>query len=150
MIMNIAELRAQHDSIMAVADELRAAVGDISAPKPVSAIRWRLARLLLAHLAIEDGHFYPAMLGHSDQAAQEKARRFQKEMGKLSSAFSQYMAAWTDVQIAKDWPKFCMTTRDILAALERRVAQENAQLYPLAPAGWHASPAAPPTQRAVG
>lgn len=142
--MNIAELRDQHDSIMAVANELRIAVGDVSTPKPVSAIRWRLARLLLAHLAIEDGHFYPSMLCHSDRAAQEKADRFQKEMGKLSSAFSQYMAAWTDVQIGKNWPKFCTTTQDILAALERRVAQENAQLYPLAPPGWNIYSAAPP------
>lgn len=148
--MNIVELREQHDSIMAVADELRTAIGNTSSPKPVSAIRWRLARLLLAHLAVEDGHFYPAMLGHSDIAAQETAQRFQNEMGKLSSAFSQYMATWTDVQIAADWPKFCQVTGDILAALERRVAQENAQLYPLAPAGWNTFSAPPPLRRAIG
>lgn len=139
------ELRRQHADIMAIAAELASAVADEACPKSVGALRWRLARRLLAHLAIEDDHFYPAMLSHRDVAARVTASRFQSEMGTLSAAFTQYMAEWTDLQIAEHWPRFCTETRAILAALSKRVEQENGRLYPLATPGWraHAAVVAP-------
>lgn len=143
--MDMEELRRQHADVMAIAAELASAVADATRPKSVGALRWRLARRLLAHLAIEDDHFYPAMLSHRDAAARVTASRFQSEMGTLSAAFTQYMAEWTDLQIAEQWPRFCKETRAILTALARRVEQEEGHLYPLAPPNWgaHASLLAP-------
>ncbi|RVT43087.1 hemerythrin domain-containing protein [Sphingobium algorifonticola] len=135
--MDIDELRRQHADVIAIAEQLAEAVADDTQPRSVSALRWRLARLLLAHLAIEDDHFYPAMLARGNAAARATASRFQSEMGTLSAAFTRYMAAWTDPEIAAQWPRFCVETRAILAALGRRVEQENVLLYPLAPPDWH-------------
>lgn len=136
--MDMEELRRQHADVMAIAAQLAAAVADETTPQSVGALRWRLARRLLAHLAIEDDHFYPAMLSHHDPAARATANRFQSEMGTLSAAFTTYMAAWTDLQIAEQWPRFCKDTLRILDALAKRVEQENTRLYPLAPPGWGA------------
>ena len=147
--MDMEELRRQHADVMAIAAQLGAAVADDRTPQSVGALRWRLARRLLAHLAIEDDHLYPAMLQLDDASARATAKRFQTELGALSAAFTHYMAAWTDLQIAEEWPRFCAETRIILAALAKRVAQENTKLYPLAPPGWgaHARLLAP---RAIG
>lgn len=130
--MDIDELRRQHEAIIAVARKLATAVEDDTVPQPVAALRWKLARMLIAHLAVEDGYFYPAMLNSADQATRNTAARFQSETGALAAKFTQYMSTWTETQIAGQWPLFCKETRAILKALEKRVVQENEQRYPLA------------------
>lgn len=137
--MDVKELRRQHEDIMAVANKLSIAVQDHSAQQPVAALRWQLARMLIAHLAVEDGYFYPAMLDSADDATRRTATCFQSEMGELAAEFTRYMRAWTDMQIAAQWPLFCKETRAVLTTLEKRVIQEDEHLYPLAAEGWSTS-----------
>lgn len=129
--MNVGELRAQHERIMRLAAELRRAVDRSEERQPVAALRWGLARELIAHLAVEDRLLYPAILKSSDAAAVSLAARFKSELGGLSDAFTAYMTQWTDSRIAREWEDFCHETRTILDLLARRVARETESLYPL-------------------
>lgn len=129
--MNVGELRAQHERIMRLAAELRRAVDRGGERQPVAALRWGLARELIAHLAIEDRLLYPNLLRSSDPAAASLAARFKSELGGLGEAFTAYMTQWTDSRIAREWEIFCGETRAILDALAERVARETESLYPL-------------------
>ena len=146
--MNMAILQGQHDEISLLARDLRAAVSDASANQPVAPIRWRLARLLIAHLAVEDRYLYPAMIASDDSQAQNIATRFKSEMGALAAVFTAYMSTWTEPRIAADRDGFAAETHAVLDALERRVEKENTILYPLAPTGWISLPPLPALKRA--
>lgn len=132
--MNVDELRGQHERIMRLAAELHKAVDGDGQLQPVAALRWRLARELMAHLAIEDRLFYPLLMRGSDPAAASTAMRFQAEMGGLSEDFTTYMARWNDLRIAKEWDAFRAETKTILNALAERARREEETLYPLASA----------------
>lgn len=140
--MDLNLLRKQHDQIGILAAELLAAVsGD--EPKPVAAIRWRLARDLMAHLALEDRWFYPEMIRSGEARAATTAARFQQEMGDLAAQFTAYLSIWTDPRLTEDWDGFRAATRTVLSALAARIDRENKELYPLAPAKWEQTPEKP-------
>lgn len=132
--MDLTELRRQHDEISVTANQLAQATANPAHPGQVGAIRWQLARQLMAHLALEDRILYPALqkLPHGD--VRETAARLQKETGALADAFCTYMAAWSDDRVARDWSGFCAETRRILTALNDRIDRESRRLYPLADA----------------
>jgi len=128
--MDIVLLRQQHDAIEAISSEL-AAIVMADAPRPVGAVRWRLARELIGHLAVEDRWFYPHLIGNGPANAAQMARAFKAEMGELAAEFTQYIADWSDQRIAKDWGAFGRETGSILDALHNRIRRENELLYPL-------------------
>ncbi len=130
--MDVSELKHQHDAIARVAAKLEQAVSAESLPQAVGALRWQLARLLMAHLALEDRILYPAMQRATDPETRATVARFSTEMGGLADSFPAYMRDWSDDRIASQWQDFCSATRSILAALRARVEQENSVLYPLA------------------
>ncbi|HEX7852974.1 MAG TPA: hemerythrin domain-containing protein [Sphingobium sp.] len=129
--MNLETLRHQHESLEELVEELIAAIAT-NDPRPVATIRWRLARELIAHLAIEDRWLYPRLRQSSLPQTAELATRFFAEMGGLKEAFNNYMTHWTDPLIALDWPGFRRETHMVMAQLRARIDRENAQLYPLA------------------
>jgi hypothetical protein len=131
--MDIETIRLQHDSISEHAAALAAAVSkpDYS---PVAAIRWKLARELIAHLAVEDRWLYPTLIASPDRKTADTAKRFKNEMGGLADAFTNYMGKWNDQRIVAEWPAYCAETKTLLAALTKRVRRENKDLYPLATA----------------
>jgi hypothetical protein len=131
MGMDAEAIRIQHDSIAEHAAALAAAISQPTYT-PVATIRWKLARELIGHLAVEDRLLYPALIGSVDQRTSTVARRFKEEMGGLSSTFTSYMREWTDQRITAEWSAFCSETRALLAALSNRIARENNELYPLA------------------
>lgn len=130
--MDVSELKRQHDEIGRVARELAAAVADSGQHQPIAALRWELARLLMAHLAMEDRIFYPAMQRLPNAEARATATAFQAEMGGLSDAFGAYIRDWTDGRVAAEWLVFCAETQMLLTILTQRIKRENNQLYPLA------------------
>ncbi|WP_336957974.1 hemerythrin domain-containing protein [Sphingobium aquiterrae] len=134
--MDISVLRAQHDALSGIAVELLQQVNGSEKPRPVGALRWKLARALIAHLAVEDGYFYPDMLSAADAEARRVALDFQCEMGDLAGRFTDYMARWTDERIVREWGLFRQETRAMMETLAARIMRENERLYPLAPARW--------------
>jgi hemerythrin-like domain-containing protein len=130
--MDVAELKRQHDEIAKVAAKLDQAVAIHSLPQAVGGLRWQLARLLMAHLALEDHILYPTMQRATDPETRATVARFSTEMGGLAERFSAYMRDWSDDRVVSQWNDFCGETRAILTALRARVDQENGVLYPLA------------------
>ncbi|MDQ4419677.1 hemerythrin domain-containing protein [Sphingobium sp. DEHP117] len=129
--MQIDELARQHRDLGNIAAELLHAVS-APEPRPVAAVRWRLARALLAHLALEDSYLYPALIGSNKSSVSGLAASYRREMGDLAPMFRNYLAEWTELRIAKEWSLFAEETRQILAALSQRIVREDQKLYPAA------------------
>lgn len=84
------------------------------------------------HLSIEDATLYPRMMSHTDQRIRQTAERFQREMGGLKTRFDQYRNQWPGPHaISRDPALFVAETRDVLAALKRRIGCEDTELYDL-------------------
>lgn len=132
--MDISALRRQHDEIGLTGRLLRQAISNDRLPRSVAALRWQLARQLMAHLALEDGILYPALERSLSDETRERAIALRKETGALADRFAIYLATWSDDRIAAEWPDFCVETRLILNALDARIERENRLLYPLAEA----------------
>ena len=130
--MGIDELRRQHQELTRLARQLLEAVEDCATQQGIGTVRWQLARQLMAHLALEDRIFYPAMQRLPDERARMTARRLEGEMGMLAQNFSAYMQRWDDDHIARHWAEFCHETRELLGLLKKRIEQEEQLLYPLA------------------
>ncbi len=132
--MNIDELRGQHERIMRLAADLHRAVTQGEEIQPVAALRWLLARELIAHLALEDRLLYPSLLRSPDTETAGTAAHLKTEMGGLASEFTAYMARWNDLRVVREWPAFRSETRTILDKLADRIQRENQTLFPLADA----------------
>ena len=130
--MDVNELRRQHQNLRIIASRLLSAVKDSGTQQSVGAIRWHLAREVMAHLAVEDRLFYPAMQRVTDERARKEALRLQAETGMLAKDFSAYMYRWSDDQVARQWSEFCVDTRQIITRLAGRMDQEERLLFPLA------------------
>lgn len=130
--MHVEELRRQHQGLGAILLQLSQAVADDRIAQSVGTLRWQLARQLMAHLALEDRIFYPALKRLADEEIRATALRLQAEVGTLSGDFSAYMARWSDDRVVREWPNFCSETRQIISAITTRVHREEQALYPLA------------------
>ena len=92
----------------------------------------KLSGLLKVHLAMEDTALYPRLKGHSDARVREISQRFATEMGGLKEAFTKYLSTWPSPQAIQGSPgAFVSETRSVFGALAKRVAREEAELYPL-------------------
>jgi len=129
--MDVERLRDQHRAISDLADALWRA---ISSPQPVavSALRWRFARELIAHLTLEDSRFYPWARGSGDAELAQCAVEFEAAMGGLANSFKHYIASWNDARIAADWDGFRAETRGLLEQLRQRIDREERVLYRMA------------------
>lgn len=125
------KFRQQHDEILALAGDIQQ---ELKAKGDAQALRTLLSSLagkLNFHLAMEDQALYPRIM-KLDPKAKELATRFVSEMGGLAQAFGAYNAKWQTSAIRNDPAGFAEETREIFVALGKRVARENAELYPLA------------------
>lgn len=129
--MDLTELCTQHEELHLVAGQLSRAVADKHAPQSVGALRWQFARLLMAHLALEDRIFYPGVQRMADEQLRTTAQRLQVEMGPLADDFSAYMKRWSDDRVTREWADFCRETREILSMLITRIDREERTLLPL-------------------
>lgn len=130
--MNIDELRGQHERIMRLAADLHRAVAQSDEIRPVAALRWQLARELIAHLALEDRLLYPSMIRSADAEVAKAAATLKAEMGSFAQEFTAYMARWNDLRVVREWAAFQTETRAILDTLAKRIQREDQALYPLA------------------
>ncbi|MEZ5655611.1 MAG: hemerythrin domain-containing protein [Sphingobium sp.] len=128
--MDMELLKKQHEELECAAAALLQAVV-ANDRKSVPQLRWRLARSLIAHLAVEDKFLYPKAIAGNDRAVADLALAFQQEMGGLADAFSKHMSNWTDQKITDDWPGYSAEIKHILACLGQRIERENEELYPL-------------------
>ncbi|MGE5545859.1 MAG: hemerythrin domain-containing protein [Solirubrobacterales bacterium] len=99
---------------------------------PIATVVRELFGKFGVHLSIEDATLYPRMMAHADLRVRQAAERFQREMGGLKERFDTYRRRWPGpLAISQDPAGFVAETRDILAALKRRIGSEDAELYDL-------------------
>jgi hypothetical protein len=125
------KFRQQHDEILALVGELTKQLKANADAESLRGVLSNLAGKLNFHLAMEDKALYPRIL-KLDAKANALATRFMEEMGGLGEAFSNYNNKWQVSAIRSDPAGFSAATHKVFAALGKRIARENAELYPLA------------------
>ena len=125
------KFRQQHDEILEMVGELNARLKAQADAQDLRGALSNLAGKINFHLAMEDKALYPRLL-KMDAGASKLAARFMDEMGGLGAAFAAYNAKWQVSAIRADPAGFAAATRDVFSALGKRIARENASLYPLA------------------
>ncbi|EZP69937.1 Hemerythrin HHE cation binding domain protein [Sphingomonas paucimobilis] len=129
--MDLHQLQSQHDALDILADAFLRLIADDRAPRTLGTLRWQYARQLMAHLALEDQFFYPAMQRQAHLPLRDVAARLQTEMAPLAQSFSHYLARWSDDRIAREWPDFCRESRQMINAMINRMRKEEKLLMPL-------------------
>ena len=132
-MLSIAQLRTEHDVLLALADEIeRAAAGDEPFCLSPLIILWeRFNQLLDIHLLREDGVLYPAILEGTDPEAARIALCFQRELGSLEGHADAFAQKWTEGAVRRNWKAFSTEIGSFLAELRVRIERENEELYPL-------------------
>ena len=125
------KFRQQHDEILAVVGELNDQLKAKAEAPVLRGLLSNLAGKLNFHLAMEDKALYPRILKHNGKA-QVLATKFMDEMGDLGATFMAYNNKWQATAIRNDPAGFAAETRKVFTALGKRIARENAELYPLA------------------
>ena len=122
----------QHDALEAFAKDLLVTVR--GAPNAERAIRQRsaLAAALNRHLAEEDAEIYPSLMQCTDSATSMTATSFARSFLSLAADWQAYLESWTVQRAAAEWDAFAVETSAILDRLAKRIADENALLYPAA------------------
>lgn len=126
------KFRVQHDDILRVAGEITEMLKGKADPAAVRRALSGLVGKVNFHLAMEDEALYPRLVQAKDPVVQQRAGKFQKEMGGLGRVFTEYHGKWQLAAIRADLPGFAEDTRKVFGALTKRIERENAELYPLA------------------
>jgi iron-sulfur cluster repair protein YtfE (RIC family) len=126
------KFRSQHNEILVVAKEMTAELKGTADAAVLRKLLSNLAGKLNFHLAMEDQALYPRLMERKDSDAKAMATRFMTEMGGLGKVFTTYNEKWQVSVIRKDPAGFAGETQAVFAALTKRIARENTELYPLA------------------
>ena len=125
------KFRQQHDEILGIVGELTQHIKTKAEAQVMRTSLSSLAGKLNFHLAMEDKALYPRLM-NGDGSAKGVAGRFMQEMGGLGEVFQAYNNRWQVSAIRKDPEGFAAETHKVFQALGKRIARENAELYPLA------------------
>lgn len=133
-VTNIPKLRDEHFRLMATIRRLGALIERATPPPPLHlfTLRYELSNTLIAHLADEDSHLYPPLLGSPDLHIATTARKLSDAAAGLADAFRMHNQTWTANAIAGNWEAYCVACRRVLDALTTRISRENRELFPLA------------------
>jgi hypothetical protein len=125
-------LQAQHQDLLALVQVLEARLAEggwREHPALLSPHLEALLTALIEHLKVEDGHFYPEALRHP--TAEPLARRFLADLVHLQATAAAYREAWSlPASIRANPVGFMDYTEAFLRFLHRRIALEEAELYP--------------------
>ena len=126
-------LQGAHRKLRELAGQLSKQLGPQTATN-ADAIRDllnRMDRILTAHLAAEETGLYPKLIADRRPNVAERARNFQREMGGIKKAFSDYSDKWSRSVIATQPTIFRRETLSLMAALTGRIEREEQELYPM-------------------
>lgn len=126
------KFRTQHNEILVIAKEMTA---ELKGSADAAVLRKQLSNLagkLNFHLAMEDQALYPRLMERKNSDTHALAQKFMAEMGGLGKVFTTYNDKWQVSAIRKDAAGFASETQAVFAALTKRIARENTELYPLA------------------
>lgn len=129
---SIEMLKSEHVALRLVTDELgRLTSGDAPVdPAALAACRWKLARLVIQHLANEDRQIYGRRYNPKSPLG-SSAKRLKEELGGLQASFQQHITRWTGQAVLADWRGYQADTRKLIDTLHHRIGREERELYPL-------------------
>ena len=134
--MDTQRYREHHQEVLALAGALERLLDPIELAKdgiPARRILGELAGKLTVHLAMEDRLLYPTLLDSGRKEASTLAHRYSEDMGGIKDAFGAYLAAWrSGPAIQKDPAGFIAQSKEMIAAVGKRIEAEEAHLYPAA------------------
>lgn len=134
-MIHLENLDRQHVTILAevnfIETEAKKDSSQINAAEAALHIS-RLSGLLKMHLLEEDKYFYPELLASEDHKVQSLAKLYIDEMGDLANAYTEYKSNYNVAsKINKNLDSFVNDTKKIVAALEKRISNEDKELYRL-------------------
>jgi hypothetical protein len=131
----IRELCEEHRLLAGQAAQLLAIVSaDAPDAAAVAAIRWRMSQALSEHCARERAEVYDVLAAAGDAEAVALAAEFTRVHGDLAGDFAAWVIGWPVLRVSREWAAFRAETCALVARLRHRMAREEAELYPLAPA----------------
>jgi hemerythrin-like domain-containing protein len=129
-------LRAQHDAVEAMIDQIFAGIEHYRSDRDAFPLTMKLARLagtLRTHFALEEEILYPSMIASDHREAAVMARVFRTDHSQLASQFERFVDRWSRSDaIAASLRQFEYEAGMLFAALRERIDKENRELYPLA------------------
>ena len=127
----IETLHVQHEAIRRVVAQVAEAVEHGDMPGVCAAID-ALASALLAHLAIEDAHLYPALTKAAEDTQLEVpariARTYEHNMVTISVALKAFLEKYSHAFVMDDFRRDWVLVSQLLSD---RIESEEATLYPL-------------------
>ena len=127
--------RKQHVEILETVNEILGSMDATSLEKDATKIRHLLSKIagkINVHLAMEDKSLYPKMINHDSEKVRKIAKTYMNEMSNINQKFKNYISKWPNPMVIQaDSRAFIRETREIFAALQRRIERENVELYPL-------------------
>jgi hypothetical protein len=130
---DLAKLRAEHAEIQTLIGKLRYLIG-LASPPPrlhLFALRHELSATLIGHLKTEDWVLYPSLMASPDAHVAATARAFREDMGGLAATYVEHCKKWSANAIGADWAGYCADSSSLIDALNKRIARENREVYPL-------------------
>lgn len=132
---DVNNLLRQHNDILDLAHKISAYQNEAKITSDAFAISLLLGQLagkLKIHMTTEDKFLYPSLLNHTDDNIRTLSRRFADEMGGIAKAFDNYKTTYMSAkEISTNPTAFLNETKLIIAAIDKRIAKENTELYPL-------------------
>jgi hemerythrin-like domain-containing protein len=127
-------LKRQHDSATLMMLEIQALSDRYRGPQDAHELALRLgkfAALLRTHFALEDRTVYEALLHCGECEVERVASDFFADVGGLAEKLEDFGFRWSTDTIAASFGQFRAQLTHLCEALSRRIALENAYLYPL-------------------
>ena len=125
-------LHNEHVALLAMADEIRGWINHeaLSDSIALAQCRWRMARTVTQHLAMEDAHVYGRLAKDPRPEAVAISNRFKREFSGLLGDINAHIAAWTADAVRADWPGYCREMGGLLDGLAARIRFEESVVYP--------------------
>lgn len=128
--------RRQHSELQSLGAQIAKQLTIKNLEQNATHVRRSMAQFagkLAVHAKMENDALYPRLLAHLDVDVQRRARALLDEVRHIYGVFGKYERRWPDAQsIAASPTLFVRETLDVLRVLGRRMAREDAELYPLA------------------
>lgn len=129
----IEKLYQQHRILRGLAAEL---LGLVSRDTPcdgrkLADARWRLARMLHQHLAVEERLVYRPLERDRRPEVAILAQSFRRELDDAYARYGQHLDHWTVEAIRSDWTGYRSAVGHLARFYEDRMEREEAQLFPL-------------------
>lgn len=126
------ELKNLHRELLASIAALEALV-EAAAPDPVRLpiVRANLVNASARRRRWIDNHIYPQLRRQLSPEDAEHLDALQQDNVALRARSVRHVAAWTNEAILADWPGYCRASAEMTFSMRRRIAVEQALLYPL-------------------